>query len=159
MNIIEFPNLKYPKKQLYDYQLNHPNYKENLHFKSGHNLNTANECLYYDLTDKDCGVANEFVKSINCDDYKFTKVLAGGHMPPHIDPQRTGVLMIPITDEPSPIVFYDNFNKEIFSHKYVCPTLINAKKKHGVPKVKFDRVFLQINYFQPWSVLQKLRIV
>ena len=78
-------------------------------------------------------------------------------MPPHTDPLRTGVLMIPLTEEPSPIVFYEN-NRKIFSHKYVCPTLINAKIKHGVPEVKKDRIFLQINFVQSWDNLKKMRL-
>ena len=55
------------------------------------------------------------LNKVSSKDYKFTKVLAGGVMPAHVDPQRTGVLMIPLTDSPSPIVFYDKDNNEIFS--------------------------------------------
>ena len=68
----------------------------------------------------------------------------------HIDPQRTAVLMLPLTDNPSPIVFYEN-DQEIFKHVYTGPTIINAKIKHGVPQVTKDRIFLQINFFNPWN--------
>tara|TARA_Y200000002_G_scaffold378031_1_gene384659 strand:+ start:867 stop:1358 length:492 start_codon:yes stop_codon:yes gene_type:complete len=155
--IIEFPNLKYAKQEIYNYQNNHVNYKENIHFKSQYKLDTAKECKYYDLTDKDCTAANSLIETVKSDDYKFTKVLAGGYMPPHVDPQRTGVLMIPLTDDPSPIVFYDD-NDVTLSHTYKCPTMINAKIKHGVPEVEFDRIFLQINYFQPWEEIKELGI-
>ncbi|MGY8867761.1 MAG: hypothetical protein ACKVJK_19320, partial [Methylophagaceae bacterium] len=70
--------------------------------------------------------------------------------PMHIDPQRTAVLMLPLTDNPSPIVFYEDY-QEVFKHVYTGPTIINAKIKHGVPKVARDRIFLQINFFNPWN--------
>lgn len=156
--IIEYPNYKYLKQELYDFQHNHIGYKENLHFQSGHNLNTATECKFFDLVTNECEIVNNMIKEVNGKDYKFTKVLAGGVMPAHVDPQRTGVLMIPLTDSPSPIIFYDKDNNEIFSHTYTCPTMINSKIKHGVPKVESDRIFLQINYFQPWNTLKQIGI-
>ena len=155
--IVEYPNFYVPKEDLFNYQDGHKEYKENVHFKTQHNLDTASECKFFDLVTKDCKSANILLDLVKGDNYKFTKVLAGGVMPPHTDPLRTGVLMIPLTEEPSPIVFYEN-NRKIFSHKYVCPTLINAKIKHGVPEVKKDRIFLQINFVQSWDNLKKMRL-
>ena len=146
--IIEQPNFIYPRQELYDYQNNHNGYKENIHFKKARNLNTATECKFFDLTDINNIHVQEVLSTLNCKDGKFTKVVAGGIMPAHIDPQRTAVLMLPLTDTPSPIVFYEG-DKEIFKHIYIMPTIINAKIKHGVPEVKTDRIFLQINFYEP----------
>ena len=156
--IIEYPNYKYLKEELYDYQHNHIGYKENINFQSGHNLDTATECKYFDLVTTECEIVNNMINEVKSREYKFTKVLAGGVIPSHIDPLRTGVLMIPLTDSSNPIVFYDNNNNEIFSHTHICATMINSKIKHGVPKVDNDRIFLQINYFQRWETLKELVI-
>lgn len=153
--VIELDNFEYPKQELYDFQNNNDGYKANIHFKSGHGYDTAKGSKFFDLTSKDCEVANKFVKSIGLDtDYKFTKVLAGGEMPAHIDPFRTAVLMLPLTDEPSPIVYYED-NIEVYRHTYTKPTIINAKIKHGVPIVTRDRIFLQINLVEDWNIVYK----
>ena len=75
-------------------------------------------------------------------------------MPAHIDPFRTAVLMLPLTDEPSPIVYYED-NIEVYRHTYTKPTIINAKIKHGVPIVTRDRIFLQINLVEDWNIVYK----
>ena len=125
--IIELDNFYYPRQELFEYQDNNADYKANIHFKSAHNYDTATQSLFFDLTGKNCEVANRFVESIGLEtDYKFTKVLAGGEMPAHFDPYRTAVLMLPLTDEPSPIVYYEN-DVKVFEHTYTKPTIINAK--------------------------------
>jgi len=147
--VIELPNLEYPRKELFDYQNNNPNYKGNMHFQNSYKYDTS-DCFFFDLIDQDCKEANELANSLGLEEYKFTKVLAGGKMPAHIDPFRTGVLMLPLTDEPSPIIFYEN-GEETFRYTYTGPTIINAKIKHGVPEVTRDRIFLQINLKEPWN--------
>ena len=155
MYVIELPNFIFPKRELFEYQNNHQDYKENIHFKKGHNLDTAKTCKFFDLTNIDNPVVKQVLDTAGAVDGKFTKVLAGGVMPAHIDPQRTAVLMLPLTDNPSPIIFYKD-DREIFKHVYTVPTIINAKIKHGVPEVKTDRIFLQINFFEPWENVLKL---
>ena len=153
--IIELDNFYYPRQELFEYQDNNADYKANIHFKSAHNYDTATQSLFFDLTGKECEVANRFIESIGLEtDYKFTKVLAGGEMPAHFDPYRTAVLMLPLTDEPSPIVYYEN-DVKVFEHTYTKPTIINAKIKHGVPTVTRDRIFLQINFYEEWKSIQQ----
>jgi hypothetical protein len=152
--IIELTDFEYPKQQLFDYQDNNPAYEANIHFKSGYGYDTAKESKFFDLNGSKCEEANKLVESLGLEEYKFTKVLAGGAMPAHIDPQRDAVLMLPLTDEPSPIVYYEN-SVEVFRHTYTKPTIINAKIKHGVPVVTRDRIFLQINLHDPWNEIYK----
>ena len=154
--IVEHPNFKYPRQELFNFQNNNPAYKENQHFQKRYNLNTASSHKFFDLIKMENDVIKDLTKNLQCNDYKFTKVLAGGVMPKHIDPQRTGVLMLPLTDSPCPIVFYKN-GKEVFSHVYTCPTMINAKIEHGVPEVNNDRIFFQINFLQSWETLKEMR--
>ena len=150
MYYVELPNFVYDKKELFTFQDQNSDYRENAHFKEGYSLDTAKECLFFDLLANKATCVQKVIDdnnlNINVNDCKFTKVLAGGHMPYHIDPLRTEVLMIPLTDDPAPVVWVDEQDNIIQQHIYRMPTIINAKIRHGVPSVKFDRIFLQMKY-------------
>lgn len=146
----ELPDFIYDRDELFSFQDKNLNYKENALFLKGHSLDTATECLFFDLRIDNAACVQKVIddnkldiKTVHC---KFTKVLAGGRMPYHIDPYRSQVLMIPLTDDPAPVVWVDDQNKIIQKHIYRMPTIINAKIKHGVPRVEFDRIFLQMKY-------------
>jgi hypothetical protein len=154
--IIELPNFVYPKKALFIEQDGHPNYIANLLYNKLHDFDTASEALMWDMMEFDIPLAKEVEARFNCrTDSKFTKVLAGGYMPTHIDPGRTAVCMFSLTDEPSPVVFFEG-EKEIFTHEYTCATIINAKIHHGVPVNTSDRIAFQVNLYLPWEeVIEK----
>jgi len=146
----ELPDLIYDRNELYSFQDNNPDYQENVHFKKGYSFDTAKECLFFDLPANNAECIQRVIDDNNLDisisDCKFTKVLAGGNMPYHIDPQRAEVLMIPLTDDPAPVVWVDEQDNIIQEHIYRMPTIIRKKNKHGVPSVTFDRIFLQMKY-------------
>lgn len=154
--IIELDDFQWNKQQLFNAQHNHENYKSNNLYKKLHNFDTADEAKMWDLMEYDIPQATQIAQRFNCKtDSKFTKVLAGGYMPTHIDPNRTAVAMFPLTDEPSPIVFFEN-TKEVFTHKYTCVTILNAKIHHGVPVNTSDRIAFQVNLYLPWEDVCKM---
>ena len=102
-------------------------------------------------------IKSEIENRFNCKtDSKFTKVLAGGYMPTHIDPGRTAVVMFSLTDNPSPIVYFDG-QKELFTHHYECATIINAKIHHGVADNASDRIAFQVNLYLTWDEVYKMK--
>lgn len=150
MYYVELPDFIYNKEELFNFQDKNSHYRENEHFKEGYSFDTAKECLFFDLPANNATCVQKVIDNnhlnINANDCKFTKVLAGGHMPYHIDPLRKEVLMIPLTDDPAPVVWVDDQDNIIQEHIYKMPTIINAKIRHGVPSVSFDRIFLQMRY-------------
>lgn len=151
--IIPLPDFEYDHQALFDVQDNHENYTSNPHFKRVHNYDSGKEGLFFDLNKISSPVIDTICQRFQFKtDYKFTKVLAGGVLPAHIDPYRTGVIMFPLTNEPSPIVYYDG-EEELFKHTYTGVTLINAKIRHGVPVNSSDRIFFQVNSYLPWEEL------
>jgi hypothetical protein len=152
--IIPLPDFKYDHQALFDVQDNNENYVANPHFKKSRNLDTSKDNLFSDFFNPSSPVIEEIKNKFNFKtDCKFTKVLAGGVLPSHIDPKRTAVVMFPITDGPSPIVYYDENKNKLFEYIYTGVTLINAKIEHGVPVNKSDRIFFQVNSYLPWEQL------
>ena len=85
--------------------------------------------------------------------YKFVKTLAGGALPFHIDPQRSCVLMLPLSDDNSGLQWIDADWNVICECVYKGPTVINAKIRHGVPTNTKDRIFLQVTIPCTWDYL------
>lgn len=153
--ILPLPNFEYDHQALFDVQHNHENYESNPHFKKI-NYDTGKEGLFWDLFKVKSPVIDAVTQKFKFKtDYKFTKILAGGVLPTHIDPYRTGVIMFPLTNDPSPIFYYDE-DQIIFEHTYTGVTLINAKIKHGVPLISSDRIFFQVNSYLPWEDLVEM---
>jgi len=154
--VIPLPDFQWDKQALYNAQNNHPNYKANGLYKKLHGFDTATEAKMWDLMEYDIPVAREIQDRFNCQtDSKFTKVLAGGYMPTHIDPGRTAVVMFSLTDNPSPIIYFDG-QKKLFTHQYKCATIINAKIHHGVPVNTSDRIAFQVNLYLTWDEACKM---
>ena len=150
--VIPLPNFKYDRQAIVDAQHNHENYEANKHFMNYNGVDTVKDCLMFDLTKFKYDVTENLCARFNFKtDDKFTKVLAGGTMPAHIDPKRTAVVMFPLTDKPSPIHYYDEDMNELFNYTYEGVTIINAKIKHGVPVNNSDRIFYQVNCYLPWE--------
>lgn len=148
---IELKDLYYDKVGLYNFQNEHENYVSNMHYKKIGN-NTEETFKYLDLYNFDSEIAKQLCQRFNCKtDAKFTKILAHGTLPFHIDPNRTAVAMFPLTDNPSPISFVDKEDNLLYTHTYTCPTIINAKVRHGVPSTETDRIFFQVNCYLPWN--------
>jgi len=158
--IIEYPNLKYDKYGLFDYQSQITDWYSNSIFLSYgiDTLTTKFFDKYIEQTSADILLKtfNDLSKIFQLKNpaMKFTKILAGGMMPDHIDPQRTCILMLPLTDNPSAIIWKEN-DEIIYKHVYKCPTVINGKIMHGVPSTSNDRIFLQVSLDYEWEVLQK----
>ena len=150
--VIPLPNFEYDRQAIVDVQHNHENYEANKHFMNYNGVDTVKDCLMFDLTKFKYDVTVDLCARFNFKtDDKFTKVLAGGTMPAHIDPKRTAVVMFPLTDKPSPIHYYDDDMNELFNYTYEGVTIINAKIKHGVPVNNSDRIFYQVNCYLPWE--------
>lgn len=151
--IIEYPEFVYDQNILKTFANNLRNWAPNLHFMAG-GVDTS-LCHFYDHYIEAPAIHSDVLKHLptTLPTYKFTKVLAGGVMPFHIDPQRCGVLMIPISDYPSKVCWKDKSGQIIFEHTYRCPTIINAKIPHGVPYTPTDRVFLQGSVEGSWESL------
>ena len=155
--VIPLPDFQWDKQALYTAQIDHVNYKANGLYKKLHEFDTATEAKMWDLMEYNIPVAKEIEDRFNCKtDSKFTKVLAGGYMPTHIDPGRTAVAMFSLTDNPSPIVYFDG-QKELFTHHYECATIINAKIHHGVPDNTSDRIAFQVNLYLTWDEVYKMK--
>ena len=152
--VLSLPNFKYNRQALIDVQHNNEKYEGNYFFKGSRNLDTSKECYYYDLMEFKSPEIDKLLKKFNFETHcKFTKVLAGGVMPSHIDPKRTAVVMFPLTDDTSPIVYYDKDKNKLFEYTYTGVTVINAKIEHGVPVNETDRIFFQVNSYLPWEEL------
>ena len=150
--VIPLTNFKYNRQAIVDAQHNHKNYEANPLFMDYNGVDTVKDCLMFDLTKFKYDVTENLCARFNFKtDDKFTKVLAGGVMPAHIDPLRTAVVMFPLTDKPSPIHYYDESMNELFNYTYEGVTIINAKIKHGVPVNNSDRIFYQVNCYLPWE--------
>jgi hypothetical protein len=150
--VIPLTNFKYNRQAIVDAQHNHKNYEANPLFMDYNGVDTVKDCLMFDLTKFKYDVTVDLCARFNFEtDDKFTKVLAGGVMPAHIDPLRTAVVMFPLTDKPSPIHYYDESMNELFNYTYEGVTIINAKIKHGVPVNNSDRIFYQVNCYLPWE--------
>ena len=127
---IELPDFVYDKEGLFLYQHHVTMWKPNVHFaKAG--LDTGKENSWFDYyPNKDLTILQEISSIINLDlnskPYKFTKHLAGGILPWHLDPQRQCVLMIPLTDSPEGLQWINGKGEVIADHVYTCPTVINA---------------------------------
>lgn len=157
--LLEYPELVYDRDILKTFANNLRHWAPNMHFMAaGYDTSL---CHFYDRyveatsTPLTNTIHSTVLKLLPTTDlvYKFTKVLAGGVMPYHIDPQRGGVLMIPISDYPSKVCWKDKSGQIIFEHTYRCPTIINAKIPHGVPYTPTDRVFLQGSVAGSWESL------
>jgi len=156
--VIEIPNFKYNQQALLDYQANITEWKPNVHY-SRLGINTNNSNNWFDFYPSETeNVIKDITQSLNikldAKPYKFTKHLSGGVLPWHIDPQRECVFMIPLTDNNEGLQWVDNSNSVIAQHIYTCPTVINAKIKHGCPKITKDRIFLQVNIPCSWKELK-----
>lgn len=150
--VLALNNFEYDRQSIFDVQNNHENYEANKHFMKHNGIDTVKDCLMFDLTKFKYDVTENLCARFNFKtDDKFTKVLAGGTMPAHIDPLRTAVVMFPLTDNPSPIYYYDESMNELFNYTYQGVTIINAKIKHGVPVNNSDRIFYQVNCYLPWE--------
>lgn len=157
--IIEWPEIEYDREGLKSFANNIVNWAPNLHFMAG-GVDTS-LCHFYDYYVE--APLHSATKAIHVNvkqhlptilpTYKFTRVLSGGVMPFHIDPQRGGVLMIPISSNPSKVCWKNKSGEIIFEHTYRCPTIINAKLLHGVPYTPIDRVFLQGSVEGSWESL------
>lgn len=147
--VIPLTDFFWNRQDVFDIQDNHPDYKANpLWTKIG--IDTPTDALMWDLMIHHSDL-QKLEARFNCvTDSKFTKILAGGHMPAHIDPRRTAVVMFPLTEYPSPITYYEN-EKEIFTHHYDCVTIINATIQHAVPSNHRDRIFFQVKLDLPWE--------
>lgn len=154
--VIELPKFKYNKQDLFEFQESITDWQPNLHYaKKGINSSDSDFFDYY-IRDTSHPVLSEIVNQLNFTpsdkDFKFSKILKNGVLPFHIDPYRSSILMIPISDNPSEIEWKFN-NKIAYTHKYTCPTIINGTVKHGVPKTDNDRIFLQIKISAGWKDL------
>lgn len=158
--VLELPDFKYDRVGLFDYQARIEDWSNNYHFnKGGYDTSKVH---FYDYYPQDyCnGYLSEIFNQIDLgyelfpeSDTKFSKLLAGGKMPFHIDPQRSAVLMLPLTDDPAKLEWRDAQRNFLYEHEYKCPTLINAQILHGVPHSLNDRIFLQIKIMGEWSHL------
>lgn len=77
------------------------------------------------------------------------------HLEPHIDPTRTAALMFPLTTTPAPIYWEEN-GVEVVSHVYDCPTIINAKKIHGVHNDVNTRLCFVISIKIDWDEILEI---
>jgi hypothetical protein len=156
--VVEVPNFKYNQTALLEYQSSITAWKSNVHYsKIGVNTNSTNNWFdYYPDSNED--VIKDITQSLNikldASPYKFTKHLTGGVLPWHIDPHRECVFMIPLTDNNEGLQWVDNNNNIIAKHVYTCPTVINAKIRHGCPRITKDRIFLQVNIPCSWEYLK-----
>ena len=155
--VLELPWFLYNKDQLLDYQKNIQDWIPNKIYAEK-NIDTSLLKFFDYFLDKDDFILNEIKTQLKFDlkqgFCKFTKVLQGGTMPYHYDPDRTCILMIPITSDPSPIK-WKFLGKIRYEHTYRCPAIINGKIQHGVPEVKKDRIFLQLSVPATWDELTK----
>lgn len=157
--IIELADFSYDKSALYKYQQHHINWVANVHYKS-FGVDTA-EMGFFDYNPTtDCdGLLTPVLKNINFDitlgDFKFNKLLKNGKMPFHIDPQRSAVLMLPLTDDPAKIEWRDSKENVLYTHIYKCPTIINAQILHGVPFSHNERIFLQVRIHKEWDFIKE----
>jgi hypothetical protein len=158
--VLELPELKYDRVGLINYQASIKDWHPNHHFmKAGLDTSSCNFFDYYpDEADSEL-LTNTFNNIANLlplerKPFKFTKVLKGGILPDHIDPSRDCILMLPLTENPSKVVWKEN-GVIIKEHIYRCPTVINGKILHGVPEVLEDRIFLQCKITCNWETLQK----
>lgn len=154
--VIELPFLKYDKDALLSYQYKIENWTPNqLYLQKG--IDTTEIKFFDAIVDNDAKILIPILKYFNFSlphrSCKFTKVLKNGIMPFHIDQYRNCILMIPISNDPSSIVWTNKNNNILYTHKYRCPTIINGKILHGVPETKNDRIFLQINLPIFWNQL------
>lgn len=155
---IEIPNFKYNQKALLEYQSCITDWRPNVHYaRIGINTNSGSNWFDY-YPDENEDIIKDITKSLNIEldtkSYKFTKHLAGGVLPWHIDPQRECVFMIPLTDNNEGLQWVDDTSNVIAQHVYTCPTVINAKIKHGCPRITKDRIFLQVNIPCTWKELK-----
>ena len=157
--LLEYPTIKYDREALKVFVANVTSWAPNLHFMAG-GVDTSLYHFYDHYLEAPsntvtAAVHGQVLKQLptTLTTYKFTKVLAGGVMPYHIDPQRCGVLMIPISEYPSKVCWKNTTGEIIFEHTYTCPTIINAKILHGVPYTPTDRVFLQGSVAGSWESL------
>lgn len=158
--VLELPNFKYNRIGLFEYQANIKNWSNNYHYNNG-GYDTSKDYFYDYYPEDDCnGLLIEIFDQINLgytlspmSDTKFSKLLAGGKMPFHVDPQRSAVLMLPLTDDPAKLEWRDREKNILYEHEYKCPALINAKILHGVPHSLNDRIFLQIKIMGEWEYI------
>jgi len=156
--VIEIPKFKYNQQALLEYQTHITAWKPNVHYaKIG--VNTNNGSNWFDFYPDDTDdIIKDITRSLNINldpkPYKFTKHLAGGVLPWHIDPHRECVFMIPLTENNEGLQWVDENNSIIAQHVYTCPTVINAKIRHGCPRITKDRIFLQVNIPCLWNELK-----
>ena len=155
---VEVPHLKFDYDALLDYYENITEWNTNKTFLSGYGRDSAVEDLWFDYYPSHPNkVFDDIIANINADisltDFKFTKQLAGGKVPWHIDPIRTSVLMIPLKETDDKIEWMDANGNILESHQYTCPTVINATRWHGCPEVKQDRLSLQVSIPYLWREL------
>jgi hypothetical protein len=158
--VLELPELKYDRAALMAYQETITEWHSNHHFmKAGVDTSLHKFFDYYpdetesELLTKTFNTIAELLP-LKKRPFKYTKVLKGGTLPDHIDPSRDCILMLPLTKDPSKIVWREN-GVIIKEHIYRCPTVINGKILHGVPETPNDRIFLQCKIDCDWEMLQK----
>jgi hypothetical protein len=157
--IIELPNFSYDKLALFEYQQKNIEWAANVHYKSG-GIDTASMGFYDHYPTTDCGgllltILKNINLSLNFNDFKFNKLSHNGKMPFHIDPQRSAVLMLPLTTDPAKIEWQDTDGNVLYEHTYKCPTIINAQILHGVPFSNNERIFLQVRIHEEWHIIQE----
>lgn len=156
--IIELPDFSYNKAELFEYQQKYIEWAANIHYRKG-GIDTSLLGFFDHYPTTDCnGLLLEVFKEINLPleigDVKFSKLLPDGKMPFHIDPQRSAVFMLPLTDDPAKIEWRDTLGNVLYEHTYKCPTIINAQILHGVPYSHNERIFLQVRINHEWHVIQ-----
>ena len=155
--IIELPNFKYNKQDLYNFQNSITEWESNHLFSNFKGLDTSEVGFFnYHLRNINHPILSEIISQFNFmpsdNDVKFSKILKGGALPFHRDRYRSNVLMIPISENPSKIEWKIN-NQIAYTHTYTCATIINGTIKHGVSVNNNDRIFLQIKIPGKWQDL------
>ena len=155
---LEVLDFKYPKNQLFEYQQSITEWAPNVHY-SKKGIDTAADSKWFDYYPNQDSepliqdITNNISLPLEAGAYKFVKTLAGGALPFHIDPQRSCVLMLPLSDDNSGLQWIDADQNVICECVYKGPTVINAKIRHGVPANTKDRIFLQVTIPCTWDYL------
>jgi hypothetical protein len=154
---VEVPGFEYPKDRLFAFQNSITEWKPNMHYHRN-NIDTIEDHKWFDFyPDQEHPLIQEVSNCINLQlengAYKFVKTLKGGVLPFHVDPHRTCVLMLPLTDNNAGLQWRAPNGKLLQEHVYKYPTVINAKILHGVPLNDKDRIFLQVTIPCSWKHL------
>lgn len=125
--------------------------------QTGHNLFKQLEYVDYETQSQAYELIQSIIEQFNpilqpAMRGQFIKFPKGFELPKHTDDHgkpdsqmREAMIHISLTDETSPIEFYDS-DQFLFEHEYTGPTIVNTQKMHTIKVPTQDRISFQLTF-------------